>query len=151
MKKVLFILASIGFIFTSCKKDSSGPNNTSTNVIIETEGGVTSTHKGASAIYGLSSFSGNYVMNITSLDAAGKETIELIISSSDSLKVNKPYIPLNILYGPYQFISDNAGSVTITFLTATQVKGNFNGNVYDPVTGNTKHLTNGSFDSEITP
>ncbi len=151
MKHVLFISAFCALFFTSCKKNSTDKGTAPANVIIETEGGVTTTHRNAEAIYGVSSFSGNYVMNITSLDAAGKETIELIISSADSLKANTPYVPLNILYGPYQSNNGGSGTITITTLTATQVKGTFSGDVVSLSTGVTRHLTNGSFDTEIAP
>ncbi|UAY53484.1 hypothetical protein [Ferruginibacter albus] len=156
MKKFLIPLTAL-LVFVSCKKDSNTnpPASGGNNTITETVNGVTTVHHYASAINGQSSFTGNYVMNIGSAENF-PNTIELIISDPDNPIQAKTYtntsgpIPLNIVYHEYSSAyNDNTGTVTITSLTATHVKGTFSGTVTS--SADTKTLTNGSFDVDITP
>lgn len=134
--------------FAACKK-SDTPAIPKENTIIATDNGTRTIYTSAGGSNGLSSFSGNYVLNLTSI-VFYPNTIEIEVTSPTVIEA-KTYTntasanPVYIFYGPY--VTDDSkvsGTVTITSITASNIKGTFSGDVYN-ANGDKKTLSDGSF------
>lgn len=148
MKKIFIAPVLIMLLFTACKKSDT---NTSPqeNTIIATADGTKTIYTSAVGSNGLSSFSGNYVLNLTSV-IFYPNTIEVEVASPTVIEA-KTYTntdsdnPVYIFYGEYVTRdSKPSGTVTITSISATNIKGTFSGDVYN-VNGDKKAITDGSF------
>ena len=148
MRKSFFIPVLFILLFTGCKK-SDTPTSPKENTIIATDGGTRTIYTSAGGSNGLSSFSGNYVLNLTSI-VLYPNTIEIEVTSPSIIEA-KTYTnsvstnPVYIFYGAY--VTDDSkvsGTVTITSISATNIKGTFSGDVYN-ANGDKKTLSDGSF------
>jgi hypothetical protein len=155
-----FIVALIVLVsITSCKKSSSGSptnnntnnTNSSVNTITATVSGVTEVHGSANGSYGVSSNTGNYIMEVASL--SGTTTIQVHVSSPTPIANGTTFTntvasqPVDFYYGAFAtFFSPGTpdGIVTITTISATGVTGTFSGDVYD-INGVKQTFTSGSF------
>ncbi len=148
MKKNLFAPLLLILLFTACKKSDTA-KSTGENTIIATADGKATTYTSATGINGLSSFSGNYVLNLTSI-IFYPNTIEVEVTSPTAIEA-KTYTntasanPVYIFFGAYATDDSKvSGTLTITSINATNIKGTFSGDVYNG-SGDKKTISNGSF------
>ena len=149
MRKIFFTPLLLILLFTACKKSDRAVTSPKENTIIATADGSTTTYTSAVGSNGLSSSSGNYVLNLTSV-IFYPNTIEVEVTNSTAIEA-KTYSntalsnPLYIFFGSY--VTDDSkgsGTVTITSISATNIKGTFSGDVYN-VSGDKKTISDGSF------
>lgn len=148
MRKNFFLPLLFVLLFTACKKSDTPPSPME-NTIIATVDGTKTTYTSAGCSNGLSSFSGNYVLNLTSI-ALYPNTIEVEVISPTVIEA-KTYTntastnPVYIFYGPSATDDSKvSGTVTITSISATNIKGTFSGDVYGAA-GEKKTISDGSF------
>lgn len=151
MKQALYAAAFSLFLFSSCKKSSTTPA-ADKNVILATVDGTATKNIDAVASNGLSSFSGNYVLNVTSLSNY-PNSIEVEVSSPSPI-AKGTYTntvssnPFFIFYGAsVTNTTKGSGTVTITSIDAANVQGTFSGDVYQGTVKKT--ITNGSFNVDF--
>ena len=148
MRKYFFTPILFLVIFTACKKSDTA-TSPQENTIIATTDGTKTVYTSAGGSNGLSSYSGNYVLNLTSI-IFYPNTIEVEVTSTTVIEA-KTYTntastnPVYIFFGEYATDDSKvSGTVTITSISATNIKGTFSGDVYK-VSGEKKTITDGSF------
>jgi hypothetical protein len=153
MKKTIIATCLLLNIFTSCKKDEPSTSTTTpaVNTIEFNLNGTKVVNGFAFASNGKGITTGDYILSVGSNALSSSilvRVFDTIPITTKTYKVSQTgYNNVYVFYGPYQTRTTTAGYgyITVSSLTATNVKGTFVDSVYQYSTNTYKRLEAGTF------